>query len=128
MKIINIERAAPYPPIQTWNGPAAPDGWAAFPEEFYDIFYPPDKQAAGFVDITVEDGVVTACTWNEEAYQAYIASLPESEPETDTPTTEERVEALESENHLLQEQVAALSDENDFQEELIVELANIVYA
>ena len=44
------------------------------------------------------------------------------------PTPEERISALEAENHLLNQQVTALTDQNDFQEELIVELANIVYA
>lgn len=44
------------------------------------------------------------------------------------PTTEDRVAALEAENHLLNQQVAALTDQNDFQEELIVELAGVVYA
>lgn len=44
------------------------------------------------------------------------------------PTPDERIAALEEENHLLSQQVTALTDQNDFQEELIVELANIVYA
>ncbi len=49
--------------------------------------------------------------------------------EQDTaPTAEDRIAALEKENHLLSQQVNALSDQNDFHEELIVELANIVYA
>ncbi len=50
------------------------------------------------------------------------------EDEIDAPTPEERIAALEEENHLLSQQVTALTDQNDFQEELIVELANIVYA
>lgn len=50
------------------------------------------------------------------------------EDEIDAPTPEERISALEEENHLLSQQVTALTDQNDFQEELIVELANIVYA
>ena len=48
--------------------------------------------------------------------------------EVGVPTTEERIVALEGENHLLNQQVTALTEQNDFQEELIVELANIVYA
>lgn len=43
-------------------------------------------------------------------------------------TPEERIAALESENHLLNQKIAALTDQNDFQEELIVELAGVVYA
>ena len=50
------------------------------------------------------------------------------EDEIGAPTPEERIAALEEENHLLSQQVTALTDQNDFQEELIVELANIVYA
>lgn len=50
------------------------------------------------------------------------------EDEIAAPTSEERIAALEEENHLLSQQVTALTDQNDFQEELIVELANIVYA
>jgi hypothetical protein len=62
---------------------SVPDGYAEFPEEFMPVFYPSDKRFAGFVDIVVENGVVTACAWNEEAYQAYCADHPE-EPEPAT--------------------------------------------
>lgn len=48
--------------------------------------------------------------------------------EIGVPTPEERISALEEENHLLSQQVTALTDQNDFQEELIVELAGVVYA
>ena len=59
--------------------------------------------------------------------QAYDPPDPDPAPEPE-PTADERISALEAENHLLNQQVAALTDQNDFQEELIVELANIVYA
>ena len=58
---------------------------------------------------------------------AYDPPDPEPAPEPE-PTADERISALEAENHLLNQQVAALTDQNDFQEELIVELANVVYA
>ena len=58
---------------------------------------------------------------------AYDPPDPEPAPEPE-PTADERISALEAENHLLNQQVASLTDQNDFQEELIVELANIVYA
>lgn len=86
MKIINTTATAPYPPLIDWGKPTPPDGWALFPDQFYSTFYPADKLAAGFVDITVENGTVTDCIWNEEAYQAYIASLPDPEPETPSDT------------------------------------------
>lgn len=63
------------------------------------------------------------------AYDGEHFYIPEPEPEPEPePTTEERIIALETENHLLNQQITALTDQNDFQEELIVELANIVYA
>ena len=128
MKIIKIADSenGSRPPLQDWPGAVPPSGYAAFPEAFLPLFYPADKQCAGFVDITVEGDTVTACTWNEEAYQAYLSGLPE--PEEPAPTPEDRIASLEEENHLLSQQVTALTDQNDFQEELIVELANIVYA
>ena len=127
MKIIPIHCDGKCYSMQDWVGNVPPDGWAEFPEKFVPIFYPSDKQAAGFIDITVENGVVTSCVWNDEAYQAYISSLPEPEPDP-AHTTEDRVAALESENKTLKAQVSALTDQNDFQEELIVELAGVVYA
>lgn len=128
MKIIKIAASenGSRPPLQDLPRAVLPSGYAAFPEKFLSVFYQADKQCAGFVDITVEGDTVTACTWNEEAYQAYLASLPE--PEEPAPTPEERIAALEEENHLLSQQVTALTDQNDFQEELIVELAGVVYA
>lgn len=71
MKIINITSPFPYPPLQSWSGATPPEGWAEFPERFTPVFYPADKRFAGFVSLTVEGGVVTACAWDEEAYQAY---------------------------------------------------------
>ena len=66
-----------YSAPQTFPSSVCPDGFLIFPETFLHVFYPEDKQYAGFVDINVEDDTVTSCTWNEEAYQAYIASLPD---------------------------------------------------
>lgn len=78
------------PPLQDWNSSTPPNGYAFLPDEFVHVFYPQDKQCAGFVDITVDGDTVTVCTWNEESYQAYIASLPEPEPE---PTQLDIIEA-----------------------------------
>ena len=67
---------------------------------------------------------------NQEALDAYVASLPvvdDTETEA-TPTTEERVTALEEENTLMKAQIAAQSDQMDFYEECIVEMAAVVYA
>lgn len=66
------------PALQTWNESTAPEGFAFCPDEFYDVFYSTDP--AGFVYITVEDDYVTEMTINQEALDAYIASLPDPEP------------------------------------------------
>ena len=63
------------PPIQTWNKPTLPEGYAVCPDEFYRIFYSTDP--AGFVNIEVENGVVVGMTVNDSALEAYIASIPE---------------------------------------------------
>ena len=54
----------------------------------------PYLAAKGFVTLTVENGAVTSLETNQEALDAYKASLPE--PVEPPPTTEERVAALEA--------------------------------
>lgn len=63
------------PALHTWNSPKLPEGYAICPDEFYGVFY--STTPAGFVNITVEDHTVTEMTVNEEALEAYIASIPE---------------------------------------------------
>lgn len=87
----------------------APDG--SNPESFGGI----DLQEGLWIGDKIPDSIDTPIEHNPE-------------PEEPAPTPEERIAALEEENHLLSQQVTALTDQNDFQEELIVELANIVYA
>ena len=67
------------PPLQTWNGNLPPEGYAFCPDEFIEIFY--STNPAGFVNIQVENSIVTSMEINQEALDAYIASLPEQEPE-----------------------------------------------
>lgn len=55
---------------------------------------------------------------------AYTPPPPEPEP----PTTDERLEKLETENKLLREQVSAQADQAEFYEDCIAEMAAIVYA
>ena len=55
---------------------------------------------------------------------AYDPPPPEPEP----PTTDERLEKLESENKLLREQVSAQADQAEFYEDCIAEMAAVVYA
>lgn len=70
------------PPIQTWNSETPPNGYAVCPDDFRAVFY--STSPAGFVNITVEDDVVTSMEVNQEALDAYLASLPEPEPEPET--------------------------------------------
>lgn len=62
-------------------------------------------------------------TWEESP----LPETPAPDP-TPTLTTEERLDALEAENTLLQAQIAAQSDQMDFYEECIAEMAMVVYA
>ena len=65
-------------------------------------------------------------TGNQEALDAYKASLPE--PVEPPPTTEERVAALEAENKLLKEQVKMQSQQQTFLEDCLLEISDVVYA
>lgn len=66
------------PALQEWNKSYVPTGYALCSEEFYDIFYSTEV-ACGFVNITVENDTVIFMEINQEALDAYIASLPEPE-------------------------------------------------
>ena len=84
------------PPIQTWDYPTPPEGYAICPDEFYGVFY--STNPAGFVNITVEGDTITAMTVNEESYNAYVAEHPEpetpSEPTEPEPTADEILNAM----------------------------------
>jgi hypothetical protein len=62
-----------YPPIQS----EFRKGLLFFPDSFLSVFYPEGKRAAGFVDLVHDGTTVTACTWNEAAYQAWCDANPE---------------------------------------------------
>lgn len=64
-------------------------------------------------------------------YDPKTGTWAEPKPEPDlepTPTTDERVAALENENAMLKAQVSAQSDQMDFYEDCIAEMASVVYA
>lgn len=119
---INANENGGRPPMQSWHG-APPAGYALVPDTldvstFYDFM--------GFVTLELDGSTVTAMTGNQEALDAYKASLPEpAEPE---PTTEERVAALEAENKLLKEQVKMQSQQQTFLEDCLLEISDVVYA
>lgn len=82
-------------------------GLLAFPDEFVAVFYPADKEYAGFVTIEDDGETVTACTWNEVAYQNYIAGLPEP-----VPSAEEQIAALKAELAATDYQIIKYSEYN----------------
>lgn len=119
---INANENGGRPPMQNWNG-EPPAGYALVPDTldssaFYDFM--------GFVTLELDGDTVTAMTGNQEALDAYKASLPE--PVEPPPTTEERVAALEAENKLLKEQVKMQSQQQTFLEDCLLEISDVVYA
>lgn len=119
---INANENGGRPPLQSWNG-APPAGYALVPDALdTSVFY----NFMGFVTLELDGSTVTAMTGNQEALDAYKASLPE--PVEPPPTTDERVAALEAENKLLKEQVSAQADQAEFYEDCIAEMATVVYA
>lgn len=119
---INANENGGRPPLQSWHG-APPAGYALVPDTLdTSVFY----EFMGFVTLELDGSTVTAMTGNQEALDAYKASLPEPvEPE---PTTEERVAALEAENKLLKEQVKMQSQQQTFLEDCLLEISDVVYA
>lgn len=69
------------PPLQTWSETYVPEGYAWCPDEFTDIFY--STNPAGFVNIEIENDTVVVMTVNKEAYDAYVATHPTTDPKTD---------------------------------------------
>lgn len=80
------------PPMQTWDLPTLPEGYAWCPDAFYGVFY--STSPAGFVHITVEGDTVTAMTVNQAALDAYIAANPPQPEEEPDPTADEILDAL----------------------------------
>ena len=119
---INANENGGRPPMQSWHG-APPAGYALVPDALdTSVFY----NFMGFVTLELDGSTVTSMTGNQEALDAYKASLPE--PVEPPPTTDERVAALEAENKLLKEQVSAQADQAEFYEDCIAEMATVVYA
>lgn len=94
MKIILLTsyESGSRPPLQDWEFPTLPEGYAWCPDEFVEVFY--STAPSGFVNITVEEDTVTEMTVNQDALDAYIASLPEPEPEVVEPTADEILNAM----------------------------------
>ena len=85
---INANETGGRTPMQSWHG-EPPAGYAIVPDTldtsvFYDFM--------GFVTLELDGSTVTAMTGNQEALDAYKASLPE--PVEPPPTTEEILNAM----------------------------------
>ena len=88
MKVIYISPnpSGAYPPIQESAFETCPEGMAEWPEELEtDTFY----SYNGFVTLTVEDGKVTACRPNTEAWERWKAEQPDPDLEPAEVTMEE---------------------------------------
>lgn len=68
-----------YPPLQEWHSQTCPTGYYFYPNEYFGVFYPQGKRVAGFVKYETDEDTktVTSVTWNDEAYDAYVATLPD---------------------------------------------------
>lgn len=51
-----------------------------FPDKFLPEYFKADRRAAGFVIVEDDGKRVTACSWDEEAYQAWAAKHPVPDP------------------------------------------------
>jgi hypothetical protein len=91
MKIIRIASNdnGSRPPLQDWNYPELPSGFAWCPDDFVSIFY--STTPAGFVDIEVKNDTVIAMTVNEEALSKFPSG---DEKAVHIPTTDEILNAL----------------------------------
>lgn len=74
----NVNDNGGYAPLQKWQYKTCPANYHFYPDEFVSIFYADDKRVSGFVKYEVDaSNTVTSVEWNDEAYNAYIANLPD---------------------------------------------------
>lgn len=74
----NVNDNGGYAPLQKWQYKTCPANYHFYPDEFVSIFYAEDKRVSGFVKYEVDaSNTVTSVEWNDEAYDAYIANLPD---------------------------------------------------
>ena len=80
------------PPLQTWPKRILPNGYAICSDEFYAVFY--STLPAGFVNITVDNDIVTSMEVNQTSLNEYIANHSGTEPLEQEPTAEEILNTL----------------------------------
>ena len=88
----------------------------------------------------VEDGVIVNMIVAEADFAGEIGALPAYEgaaiggaytpppPEPEPPTTDERLEKLESENSKLKSQIQMQAQQQEFLENCLLEMGDVVYA
>lgn len=116
------------PPLQTWDFLTVPEGYYLCPEELHDIFY--STSPAGFVNITVENNIVTSMSINQKALDTYVASLPKPSDSLENEKSETPVDpiiVLQEENKQLKAKITTLEERSMMLEECIVEMANKIY-
>lgn len=65
------------PAIQTWDGDIPPAGYVEIPLLSDRLLY---QEYSGFVNLVIENTVVTGINRNEDAYRDYVSNLPKPEP------------------------------------------------
>ena len=80
------------PPLQTWTKQNLPNGYAICPDEFYSVFY--STSPAGFVNITVDNDIVTSMEVKQASLDEYIASHSDTELLEQEPTADEILNTL----------------------------------
>ena len=80
------------PPLQIWTNRSIPNGYAICPDEFYDVFY--STHPAGFVNITVDNDIVTSMEVSQTSLNEYIANHSDTEPLEQEPTADEILNTL----------------------------------
>lgn len=77
-----------YPGVQKCESDTVPDGFYEIQDCMLSEFYKEGKESGGFVDLITEGDRITDVIWNEEAYQAWLAALPEPVDPPEPPPTE----------------------------------------
>lgn len=104
------------------------EGCVALPDNLLTAYI----EARGFVIPTISNGTVTALETNREALDAYLADHTDTDPEP-TPTTDDRVTALEAQIAQadetaieLYEAQLAQEETNAAQDEALIELYEMI--
>lgn len=127
MWIINLTPLAPgvYNDHRADHITAPPDGWAYIPDDFPVPSTFPRLGSIEAEEIEYGRGEMKYTMMTVTAMTE--GTLPEQTEDVPTPTMDERLASLESENAILKAQINAQSEQMDFYEDCIAEMAMVVY-